>query len=190
MYIMWCSLCVRGVLYMASICTLLGTPCVYTVLWTWPVCYGVLLVSTQYSVHGLYVTEYSFLCVHGILYSCMAYTLWETSCSVCVCVCVSQQDVFCILYSCIACSCTVVEYVVFLAVYTVFTTATGLAPHHNYNTSCQMLWKLIIIMYIYHALINALSAHMIHINLNMIFYTHVKHSPTKTIYIKYYLKNK
>ena len=43
-------------------------------------------------------------------------------------------------------------------------------------------------MYIYHALINALSAHMIHINLNMIFYTHVEHSPTKTIYIKYYNK--
>ena len=40
-------------------------------------------------------------------------------------------------------------------------------------------------MYIYHALISALSAHMIHINLNMIFYTHVEHSPTKTIYIKY-----
>ena len=37
-------------------------------------------------------------------------------------------------------------------------------------------------MYIYHALINALSAHMIHININMIFYTHVKHSPSKTIY--------
>ena len=34
----------------------------------------------------------------------------------------------------------------------------------------------ITIMYIYHALINALSAHMIHINLNIIFYTHVKHS--------------
>ena len=47
---------------------------------------------------------------------------------------------------------------------------------------------IIIIMYIYHALINALSAHMIHINLNMIFYTHVEHSPTKTIYIKYYTK--
>ena len=46
---------------------------------------------------------------------------------------------------------------------------------------------IIIIMYIYHALINALSAHMIHINLNMIFYTHVKHSPTKTSYEKYYL---
>ena len=45
---------------------------------------------------------------------------------------------------------------------------------------------IIIIMYIYHALINALSAHMIHINLNVIFYSHVKHSPTKTIYIKYY----
>ena len=45
-------------------------------------------------------------------------------------------------------------------------------------------------MYIYHALINALSAHMIHINLDVIFYTHVQHSPTKTIYIKYYKKNK
>ena len=45
---------------------------------------------------------------------------------------------------------------------------------------------IIIIMYIYHALINALSARMIHINLNMIFYIHVEHSPTKTIYIKYY----
>ena len=32
-------------------------------------------------------------------------------------------------------------------------------------------------MYIYHVLINALAAHMIHINLNMIFYTHVEHSP-------------
>ena len=30
---------------------------------------------------------------------------------------------------------------------------------------------------------------MIHINLYMIFYTHVEHSPTKTIYIKYYLKH-
>ena len=38
-------------------------------------------------------------------------------------------------------------------------------------------------MYIYHALTNALSAHMIHINLNMIFYTHAEHSPTKTTYI-------
>ena len=34
-------------------------------------------------------------------------------------------------------------------------------------------------MYIYHV-INALSAHMIHINLNVIFYAHVEHSPTKT----------
>ena len=43
-------------------------------------------------------------------------------------------------------------------------------------------------MYIYPVLINALNAHMIHINLNMIFYTLVEHSPTKTIYIKYYKK--
>ena len=46
---------------------------------------------------------------------------------------------------------------------------------------------IIIITYIYHTLINALSAHMIHINLNMIFYTLVEH-PAKTIYIKYYIK--
>ena len=45
-------------------------------------------------------------------------------------------------------------------------------------------------MYIYHALINALSAHMIHINLNMIYYTHVEHSLTKTIYIKYYMETR
>ena len=43
-------------------------------------------------------------------------------------------------------------------------------------------------MYIYHALFNALSVHMIHINLNMVFYTHVEQRPTKTIYIKYYKK--
>ena len=47
---------------------------------------------------------------------------------------------------------------------------------------------IIVIMYIYHALINALSAHMIHINLNTIFYAHVERSPTETIYIKYYTK--
>ena len=34
--------------------------------------------------------------------------------------------------------------------------------------------KIIIIMYIYHALINALSAHIIHINLNVIFYTYAQ----------------
>ena len=59
--------------------------------------------------------------------------------------------------------------------------------YSTYNTGERKI--IIIIMYIYHALINALSAHMIHINLNVIVYTHVKHSPTKTIYIKYY-KNK
>ena len=47
-------------------------------------------------------------------------------------------------------------------------------------------------MYIYHALIKALSSHMIHINLNMILYTrtHVEHSPTKTIYITKQLNQK
>ena len=41
-------------------------------------------------------------------------------------------------------------------------------------------------MYFYLTLISALSAHMIHINLNAIFYTHIEHSPTKTIYTKYH----
>ena len=50
------------------------------------------------------------------------------------------------------------------------------------------LFCQIIITYIYHVLINALSTHMIHINLNTIFYTHVEHSPTKTIYIRYYME--
>ena len=42
--------------------------------------------------------------------------------------------------------------------------------------------------YIYNALINALSAHIIHINLNTIFYTHAEDSPTKTIYIMHYME--
>ena len=39
-------------------------------------------------------------------------------------------------------------------------------------------------MYTYYVLIIALSIHMICINLNTIFYTHVQHSPSKTIYIR------
>ena len=46
-------------------------------------------------------------------------------------------------------------------------------------------------MYIYYGLFfDALSAYMIHIKLNTIFYTHVEHSPTKTVYIKYYMEKK
>ena len=43
-------------------------------------------------------------------------------------------------------------------------------------------------MYIYHVLINALSANIMYINLNTILYTHIEHSPTKTIYIRYYME--
>ena len=39
----------------------------------------------------------------------------------------------------------------------------------------------IIIMYVYHAIIDALSAHMIRDNLNTIFYTHVEQSPTNLL---------
>ena len=56
-----------------------------------------------------------------------------------------------------------------------------IAQVHVYQEICLVI---IIIMYIYHALINALSAHMIQINLNMIFYTHTEHSPTETTHTK------
>ena len=40
-------------------------------------------------------------------------------------------------------------------------------------------------VYIYNALINALSTHIIHVNLNTIFYTYVENSPTKTIFVRH-----
>ena len=47
------------------------------------------------------------------------------------------------------------------------------------------IYSPLIIMHISDALINALSAHMIHINLNMIFYTHVEHMPTQSQHTDY-----
>ena len=64
----------------------------------------------------------------------------------------------------------------------------NLAVPDRIPPSCAMTAYAIIIMmmmmHIYHALINALKAHMTHINLNEMFYTHIEHSPTKTFYIK------
>ena len=45
-------------------------------------------------------------------------------------------------------------------------------------------------MCIYNVLIDAVSTVMIHVNLNTIFYTHVKHSPANVVYIMYYLKKR
>ena len=42
----------------------------------------------------------------------------------------------------------------------------------------RVLIIIIIIMYIYNALIDALSAHTIHIKLNTVFYTQAEDSPT------------
>ena len=50
----------------------------------------------------------------------------------------------------------------------------------------MMMMIIIIIMYTYHALVNSLNAHMIHINLQMIFCAHVEHSPTKTPHTKHH----
>ena len=52
-------------------------------------------------------------------------------------------------------------------------------------TKTPTKWVLLL-LYIYHALINALSAHMIRINLNMTFYTHVEHSSTRTTHTKHH----
>ena len=57
----------------------------------------------------------------------------------------------------------------------------------KWNYKQQTMIIIMIIIYIYHVLINALSAHMIYINLN-IFYTHVEHSPTKTNLHKVYME--
>ena len=45
-------------------------------------------------------------------------------------------------------------------------------------------------IYIYHALIDVLNVHMVHVNLKTIFYTHVEQGPTNAIHLKYYLKQK
>ena len=52
-------------------------------------------------------------------------------------------------------------------------------PHRGVGDSRHN--KIIIIMYICHAVIDALSAHMIHININTRVYIHVEHSLTNTI---------
>ena len=62
--------------------------------------------------------------------------------------------------------------------------------HTNWNSLLSNIVLTVNLIYIYHALINTLRARVMHINLNMIFYTHVEHSPNKTIYIKSYTKNK
>ena len=44
-------------------------------------------------------------------------------------------------------------------------------------------------MYIYHALVDALSTHTVQINLNTVLYAYAEHSPSNAIYIKYYVKH-
>ena len=46
----------------------------------------------------------------------------------------------------------------------------------------------IMIMYIHRVLIDAQSAHLIHINVKTVLYAHVDGSPTNAIYVKYYMK--
>ena len=53
-------------------------------------------------------------------------------------------------------------------------------------------FNIIIIIHIFHRLIDALSAHTKHvfniINLNTIFYSQIENSPANAMYMKYYMK--
>ena len=69
------------------------------------------------------------------------------------------------------------------AVYEWNVTKTNSCVQFNVIIITIITTLLLLLLYIYHALINALSAHMIHINLHMIFYTHVEHNPTNTLAI-------
>ena len=83
----------------------------------------------------------------------------------------------------------------------VMLTAHGQHYFQLQSDACNLCWCIllllsamisivIIILYIYHALISALSAHRIHINLNMIFYTHVEYILPKQFAISIIRKNK
>ena len=57
------------------------------------------------------------------------------------------------------------------------------SPVFNIN---KVMVKKIIKMCIHHAPTNTVSAHMTHINLNMIYYTYIVHSPRKTTHSKHH----
>ena len=62
---------------------------------------------------------------------------------------------------------------------------THLRKQQQKTVTChKCITVQVIIMYIYHALTDILSAHMVHINLNRIFCTYTEQSPTNAIYIK------
>ena len=42
---------------------------------------------------------------------------------------------------------------------------------------------MMMMMYIYHALFDALGVHIMHINLNTVFCTHVEYTPTNANYV-------
>ena len=107
----------------------------------------------------------------------------------CVRVCVCGMCCVCVWYVCLCGVCVVCVVCVFVFGWCVGGFARTREASLN-GAVALLSYITIIIMYFYHALINALSAHMIHINLNMIFYTHAEHSPNKTIYIKYYIYKK
>ena len=53
----------------------------------------------------------------------------------------------------------------------------------NKNNEDTVYHEIVMIMHVYHALINALSSHMIHMNLNTIFCPHEEKCPTNAVYM-------
>ena len=83
------------------------------------------------------------------------------SCVMCVCGQVGHLEagIMCIMHVCSQAGCPAAEMMCITCA-------------HSHAGS--PVARMIIIMYIYRALINALSAHIVHINLNTIFCTHVE----------------
>ena len=61
-------------------------------------------------------------------------------------------------------------------------------PSEGCPVSFCMYALQLIIMYIHHAFVNALSSPIIHINLNTILYMYVEDRPTKSSYIRHYME--
>ena len=76
---------------------------------------------------------------------------------------------------------------------TVITASAQLQVHNDGRISACYIrysWHVNYNNNIYHALTDALSTHIMHINLNTVFYSHVEQNPTNALHIKYCLKQK
>ena len=140
----------------------------YSVCQTFSDCSAVGIVFIIVSLYGFLCLLLCFFCFFFVLH--FSDHLWNLTCVwVHVCECVY-------VYVCV-CACAHIVLLTKKELFWLRCCASLL-----YNGLCAPIRRnsnkiIIIIMYLYHVLINALSIHIIHINLNMIFCTLVGHSP-------------